>query len=455
MLSQMGIAIIFSLSYNMLLGQGGMLSFGHAVFYGLGGFISIHALNIVMDGELPVPVELLPLIFRSGFALSMLSQMGIAIIFSLSYNMLLGQGGMLSFGHAVFYGLGGFISIHALNIVMDGELPVPVELLPLVGGIGGFLFGIVFGWISTKRSGTTFALISLGIGELIAASSLMLPSFFGGEEGISGDRMLEVTLTGFDFGKQIEVYYLIGFWMLICTYLMYLLTQTPLGRVANAVRDNPERTPFIGYDTHRVRTIQYSLAAFFAGIAGGLFAINYEIVTAETVGGIESANVLMMTYIGGVGHFFGPILGAVLITFMQLSLANITHAWLLYFGLLFMGMVLWAPHGLAGIIMMHEPIWKAGLLWRLLLAYGKATLPTVVLFIGVMLLIEINYHLSLSINPDLPMSVFGIQFDAHSPAPWIIAVLLIVIGFLMFRRAAKMVTHSWQEIVYEMKEGSR
>ena len=153
----------------------------------------------------------LPLIFRSGFALSMLSQMGIAIIFALSYNMLLGQGGMLSFGHAVFYGLGGFISIHALNIVMDGELPVPVELLPLVGGIGGFLFGIVFGWISTKRSGTTFALISLGIGELIAASSLMLPSFFGGEEGISGDRMLEVTLTGFEFGKQIEVYYLIGF----------------------------------------------------------------------------------------------------------------------------------------------------------------------------------------------------------------------------------------------------
>ena len=143
---------------------------------------------------------------------------------------------------------------------------------------------------------------------------------------------------------------------------MYLLTQTPLGRVANAVRDNPERTPFIGYDTHRVRTIQYSLAAFFAGIAGGLFAINYEIVTAETVGRIESGNVLMMTYIGGVGHFFGPILGAVLVTFMQLSLANITHAWLLYFGLLFMGMVLWAPNGLAGIIMLHEPVWKAGLL---------------------------------------------------------------------------------------------
>jgi branched-chain amino acid transport system permease protein len=398
---------------------------------------------------------LLPLIFRSGFALSMLSQMGIAIIFALSYNMLLGQGGMLSFGHAVFYGLGGFISIHALNIIMDGKLPVPVELLPLAGGLGGFLFGIVFGWISTKRAGTTFALISLGIGELIAASSLMLPSFFGGEEGMSGDRMLEVTLTGFEFGKQIEVYYLIGFWMLICVYLMYLLTQTPLGRVANAVRDNPERAPFIGYDTHRVRTIQYTLAAFFAGIAGGLFAINYEIVTAETVGGIESGSVLMMTYIGGVGHFFGPILGAVLVTFMQLSLANYTHAWLLYFGLLFMGMVLWAPNGLAGIIMLHEPVWKAGLMKKLLPVYIKAALPAVMLFLGVMVLIEINYHLSLSIDPDAPMQIFGIQFDAHSPISWGLAILLIVVGFVFFRQAAGLVNRSWQKITYEIKREPR
>ena len=398
---------------------------------------------------------LLPLKFRSGFALSLLSQMGIAIIFSLSYNMLLGQGGMLSFGHAVFYGLGGFITVHALNIVMDGELAVPVELIPLAGGIGGFLFGIVFGWISTKRAGTTFALISLGIGEMIAACSLMLPSFFGGEEGISGDRMLEVSLTGFEFGQQIEVYYLIGFWMLICVILMYLLTQTPLGRVANAVRDNPERTPFIGYDIHLVRTIQYTLAAFFAGIAGGLFAINYEIVTAETVGALESGNVLMMTYIGGIGHFFGPILGAVLVTFMQLSLANITHAWLLYFGLLFMGMILWAPNGLAGIIMLHEPVWKAGLIRKLLPAYGKAALPCMLLFLGLMVLIEINYHLSLSINPDKPMSVFGIQFDAHSPVPWTIAILLVIIGFVLFRRAAKLVNLSWQEVNYEMKKGAR
>ncbi len=102
--------------------------------------------------------------------------MGIAVIFALSYNMLLGQGGMLSFGHAVFYGLGGFVAMHAL-IMIDHGFPLPLELLPLVGGMGGIVFGLVFGWLSTARSGTTFALITLGIGELVASSSLMLPSF--------------------------------------------------------------------------------------------------------------------------------------------------------------------------------------------------------------------------------------------------------------------------------------
>ena len=106
------------------------------------------------------------MIFRSSFSRTMLSQMGIAIIFALSYNMLLGEGGLLSFGHAVFYGLGGFISIHGLKLVSDGVLPIPLELTPLVEGVGAVVVGFVFGWLATKRAGTTFALISLGIGEL-------------------------------------------------------------------------------------------------------------------------------------------------------------------------------------------------------------------------------------------------------------------------------------------------
>jgi branched-chain amino acid transport system permease protein len=162
----------------------------------------------------------------------------------------------------------------------------------------------------------------------------------------------------------------------------------------------------------------------------------------------------MMTYIGGVGHFFGPILGAVLVTFMQISLANFTHAWLLYFGLLFMGMVLWAPNGLAGIIMVHEPVWKAKLIKKLLPAYARATLPALVLFLGAMILIEINYHLSLSIDPDAPMHMFGIEFDAHSPGAWVLSIILIFIGFVFLRRATKTINRSWQDVTQMMKKGA-
>ncbi len=241
--------------------------------------------------------------------------------------------------------------------------------------------------------------------------------------------------------------------MLICVALMYLLTKTPLGRVSNAVRDNPERAAFIGYNVRRVRTLQFTLAAFFAGIAGGLFAINYEIITAETIGAIPSGNVLMMTYIGGVGNFFGPIMGAILVTFMQLSLAGITHAWLLYFGLLFVGMVVWAPMGLAGIIMAHEPVWKAGLMKRLLPSYGLIALPSLVLFLGVMSMIEIHYHLSLSINPEEPLTLFGISFKAQSPVAWIASIVMIAVGLFLFLKARKKVKQSWSDVLQLMKKG--
>jgi branched-chain amino acid transport system permease protein len=395
---------------------------------------------------------LLPLVLRSSFMLSLASEMGIMIVFALSYNMLLGQGGMLSFGHAVYFGLGGFITMHALNFVNEGVLLLPLEILPLIGGLGGLFFGIIFGYVSTRRAGTPFALISLGIGELIAASSLMLPSFFGGEQGISGDRMAEITLTPFGFGQQIEIYYLIAFWMLVSTALMYLLTQTPLGRMANAVRDNPERTPFVGYNTHVVRTIQLSLAAFFAGIAGGLFALNYEIVTAEIVGAIPSANVLMMTYIGGIGYFFGPILGAILITIMELMLANITHAWVLYYGLMFIAMILWAPGGLAGLIMMHKPLWQGRVLGGVLKAYAVIAGPIIILFLGCMTLIEINYHLSLSIKPDDPLSIFGIEFYAQSIWSWMIAIILAIGGLFLFLKSRQIVRRAWQTAGMQLKQ---
>ena len=226
---------------------------------------------------------ILPSLFSSVLGISILNQMTIWIIFALSYNMMLGQGGMLSFGHAVYFGLGGFMSVHALNLIADKILVFSVTLIPLVGALFGLLAAVFIGSFSTRKAGTVFAMISLGIGELIVASSLIFADFFGGEAGVSGDRTYGPPFFGVEFLQDTEVYYLGAFWLFVATLLMYLFTQTPAGRMANAVRDNPERAEFIGYSARRVRYITFCVAGMFAGLAGGLFAINYEFITEENL----------------------------------------------------------------------------------------------------------------------------------------------------------------------------
>src|SRR5947207_857578 len=170
-----------------------------------------------------------------------MNQMGIAVVFALSFNMLLGQGGLLWFGHAVYFGLGGFIAAHVLNLAGRGTLWIPVPVLPLVGGLGGLAFAILFGSFSPRRAGTVFAMISLGVAELMAASSLIFDRFFGGEEGITTNRSKAPLLLGLPFTRDREVYYLIAFWLFVAALAMYAFSRTPVGRMANAVRDNPER----------------------------------------------------------------------------------------------------------------------------------------------------------------------------------------------------------------------
>jgi len=310
-----------------------------------------------------------PKVFSSDLSLTVLSQMGIAIIVCLSYNMLLGQGGMLSFGHAVYSGLGAYMAIHALNAVGEGRLHLPVSLVPLVGGVAGLCFAALFGFVTTRKSGTPFAMITLGMAELVSAMSLMFSEFFGGEAGVSSNRMVGEPFWGITFGPQIQVYYLIALYTLVCVALMYAFTRTPLGRILNAVRDNPERVEFIGYNTTRVRYQAFMIAGFFAGIGGGLAAINFEIVTAEVVGTARSGGYLLFTFLGGSTAFFGPIIGAVLMVLAQVMLSELTKAWLLYLGLIFLFMVMYAPGGIASLLMMNVRVAAFGKLRQVWVGY--------------------------------------------------------------------------------------
>ncbi len=183
-------------------------------------------------GVAAVVLMVLPFIFGSGAGLTVLNQMAITIIFALAYNMLLGQGGMLSFGHAVYMGLGGFFCVHLMNRVEYDGLWLPLPLLPLFGGLFGLVFAVIVGTFSTRRAGTVFAMISLGVGELIAACSIIIVAFFGGEEGVSADRTMGPALFGIDFASQRQVYYLSACWLLISAAAMYLYSRTPVGRMA-------------------------------------------------------------------------------------------------------------------------------------------------------------------------------------------------------------------------------
>jgi branched-chain amino acid transport system permease protein len=385
----------------------------------------------------------LPTIFSSGGALTTFSLIGISIIFSLSYNILLGQTGLLSFGHAVYYGLGGFLVIHAINIISAEKLPIPLPVVPLVGGLTGLFFAALLGWVSTQRSGTAFAMISLGVAELIASSALILRTFFGGEAGISANRTKLFRVFDWSFGPQIQIYYLVAAWTLLAVIAMYALTRTPLGRMCNAVRDNPERVQFVGYDPHVIRYLAFCFAGFFAGIAGALAAINFEIANSAYLGAVQSGTVLFSTYIGGVGYFIGPIVGAIFVTVLSLSLSDLTPVWQLYFGLFFIAVVTFAPGGITGLLMMHRPLLKSGTLGKVLPAYLIAFIPTLALVAGLVLAIETIVHHTVNPGDDPNIKAFGMNFNASSPITWTIALFLTVGGFLVARETWRRLARAW------------
>jgi branched-chain amino acid transport system permease protein len=388
---------------------------------------------------------ILPWIFNNNSSITIMNQMWITVIFALAYNMLLGQGGMLSFGHAVYMGMGGFFCMHIMNYVEDFGVALPLPLLPLFGGLFGMGFAMLIGAFSTSGSGVRFAMISLGVGELIAACSIIIVAFFGGEEGISGDRTYGLPFFGIEFLKQIEVYYLISFWLMLSALLMYLFSRTPVGRMANAVRDNPERAQFLGYSSRWVRFYSFMASGFFCGIAGALFAINYEILTEENLNASSSGVILLITFLGGVGFFFGPIIGAIAFTLLQTVLSRETELWAFYAGTLFLATVMYFPGGLAGLLMMHVPVFRFGNQKMLIKPYLKTLLPGAIGILGIAALVEMTFHYRHAALGDNEMTIFWTTFDSHAILPWLIAGIITAVALYFTKKNAPDLYEIWGE----------
>jgi branched-chain amino acid transport system permease protein len=245
------------------------------------------------------------------------------------------------------------------------------------------------------------------------------------------------------------VYYVVVAWAVAAALLMRAFGQTPVGRMSGAVRDNPERVEFVGYSTRRVRFIVFATAGLFAGLAGGLSAINYEIVAADAVSAQRSGSVLIMAYIGGAAQFGGPILGAIVVTWLQSSLSGYTSAWLLYLGVFFIAMILYAPGGLAGLILMHRPIAHTRAFAGVLVAYALAFLPLALTAAGAVLAIEMSYRMATQPELGTRMRLMGVPVDAAAPWPWIGAVAALAGGFLLFRATWPFVATSWDRATAE------
>jgi branched-chain amino acid transport system permease protein len=271
----------------------------------------------------------------------------------------------------------------------------------------------------------------------------MLPGLFGGEEGITASRTRAAVDLGLPLGSQLAVYYAVVIWAVVAAMLMYAFTRTPVGRMCNAVRDNPERAEFVGYSTQRVRFVVFAVAGLFAGLAGGLHAINYEIVAADAVSAGRSGTVLIMAYIGGAAHFIGPVLGAVVITWLQSSLSGYTSAWLLYLGLFFIAMILFAPSGLSGLVLRHAAIVRTRAFAGVLGAYALAIVPLAIVAAGMVLLVEMSYRLATQPELGSRMRLLWTTVDAATAWPWIAAVASLVGGFLLFRLTWRPIGAAW------------
>jgi branched-chain amino acid transport system permease protein len=303
--------------------------------------------NIICGLIVLVLIAILPLIL-SEVQLNMAVEIAFFALFAVSYNLLLGYGGVLSFGHAAYFGTGAYFMVFALKYIAG----MPLLLALLIGGLGGGIGAVVAGFFCVRLSGAYFALLTLAFNQLFFAVALKWRSLTGGDDGIGLDRPdVHLPLLGkVDMFSTANVFYVTVIVVLVCLAALWYFLRTPYGNTVACVKDNEERARFIGYNTFLSKLTLYTMAGFFAGIAGSLFAFFEEFVSLNTINITMSTEVLFMTFIGGIGSFWGPILGAGVFIYFTEWVSGITEHWEFFLGVLFVLLILYANKGLIGLV---------------------------------------------------------------------------------------------------------
>jgi branched-chain amino acid transport system permease protein len=279
-------------------------------------------------------VVLLPLLLRPAIA----TEIWIFAIFGLGLNLLLGYTGMLSFGQSTFFGSAAYVAgwllkHYAINVFLALGIGV---------GVGAASAALV-GYLCVQRSGLYFIMLTFALNQLFYFTAYQWTSVTGGEDGMPG--IPRPALAGIDFTNPLVYYCFVAALFLVALWIMRRIVESPLGRILQAIRENPVRAEAVGYDVPRFKLLAFVIGGGFSGLAGVLYAMLFGIVPLEAIGFVFSGNVLFATLIGGSGSLYGPVIGSFVFIWLSESVSTLWARWPLLLGVAFVIVVLFLRGG--------------------------------------------------------------------------------------------------------------
>ena len=262
-------------------------------------------------------------------------------LFACAFNLLIGYVGLLSFGHALFFGWASYVSAHVAKI-----WGLPPEMAILAGTAAGAGLGAIVGALAIRRQGIYFAMITLALAQMMFFFAIQAP-FTHGEDGIQAVPRGKL-FSFIDLANQMNMYFTVLAIFLGCFLLIYRIINSPFGEVLKAIRENEQRAISLGYKTERYKLAAFVLSATFAGVAGATKAIVFQLASLTDVDWPMSGEVILMTLVGGLGTIFGPVAGAIFIVTLENYLTLVGQWVFVVQGLIFVGCVLLFRRGIVG-----------------------------------------------------------------------------------------------------------
>jgi branched-chain amino acid transport system permease protein len=269
-------------------------------------------------------------------------------IFALGYNLLLGYTGLPAFGHGAFFGLGGYFLGMSQKWVTGG-LWMPL----LLGTLGAAICGAAVALFVARKRGIYFALLTIAFGTMFWFAVFILDAWTGGEDGFTGISRLAVGIPGLvqiPLQDNVRFYYFVYALFVVLTVVLRRIVRSPFGQVIQAIKQSESRARALGYDTARYKWAVFTLSCAFAGFAGGLYSLARFGAFPEPMSLHQSGNVVLMCLVGGgFASFYGPVLGVAVFLMLRDFFSTLTDHWMLLYGLLFMGIILFLPEGILGL----------------------------------------------------------------------------------------------------------